>query len=321
MLRFLILLCSVAFASALHAQYPAKPITLIVAFPAGSDADLSARNVATHARTHLGNHPIVVSNRPGASGAIGTQAARNAPADGHTLLLARIATHAILPAIDKALPYKWNEFTMLSVLEINPYVCAVKGDAAYKSMADLIGAIRAHPGKLNFATVGPGTVQHLGPHYLFSLLGLPQDAAVAIAYKGSGELTTALLGGQVQFACNNLGTLLPHLQAGTLRALMTTTSKRLPEASEIPTARELGWPDMEKLAAWSALMGPPGLPRDVVERWIDVLAKLAQDPGWLEGTRKLGGIPAIRSPQDTERFVREQYALYEQLAQRLELKQ
>jgi tripartite-type tricarboxylate transporter receptor subunit TctC len=102
---------------------------------------------------------------------------------------------------------------------------------------------------------------------------------------------------------------------------MTTTSKRLPEASEIPTARELGWPDMEKLAAWSALMGPPGLPRDVVERWIDVLAKLAQDPGWLEGTRKLGGIPAIRSPQDTERFVREQYALYEQLAQRLELKQ
>ena len=321
MMRVLILLCIGAFAAPLHAQYPAKPITLIVAFPAGSDADLSARNLANHARTHLGNQPIVVSNRPGASGALGTQAARNAPADGHTLLLARIATHAILPAIDKAIPYKWNEFTMLSVLELNPYICAVKSDAAYKSMADLIGAIRTQPGKLNFATVGPGTLQNLGPQYLFSLVGLPKDAALGIAYKGSGELTTALLGGQVQFACNNLGTLLPHLQAGTLRALMTTTSKRLPEAAERPTARELGWPDMEKLAAWSALMGPPGLPRDVIERWADVLATLARDPGWLEGTRKLGGIPAIRSPQETERFVREQYALYEQLAQRLDLRQ
>lgn len=321
MLRILVLLGAAAFATSLCAQYPAKPITLIVAFPAGSDADLSARNLASHARAHVGSQPIVVTNRPGASGSIGTQAARNAPADGHTLLLARIATHAILPAVEKSLPYKWNEFTMLSVLELNPYVCAVKSDAAYKSLTDLIGAIRARPGTLNFATVGPGTLQNFGPQYLFALAGLPTDAAVGIAYKGSGELTTALLGAQVQFACNNLGTLLPHLQAGTLRGLMTTTAKRLPEAADIPTARELGWPDMEKLAAWSALMAPPGLPKDVVERWTEALTKVAQDPGWLEGTRKIGGIPAIRSPADTERFVREQYALYENLAQRLALRQ
>jgi len=322
MVRLLSLLCTCAFVSAAAlAQYPAKPITLVVAFPAGSDADLSARNIANHARSHLGGQTIVIANRPGASGAIGTMAVRNAAADGYTLLLARIATHAILPATDKSIPYKWNEFSMLSVLEINPYVCAAKSDAPYKSMSDLITEIRTHPGKLNFATVGAGTLQNLGPQYLFSLAKLPTDAAVGVAYKGSGELTTALLGGQVQFACNNLGTLLPHLQAGTLRGLMTTTPKRLPEAPEVPTARELGWTDMERLAAWSALMGPPGMAKEAIERWTEILARLAKDPGWLDGTRKLGGIPAIRSPSETESFVRDQYALYEGLAQRLDLRQ
>lgn len=321
MLRLLSLLCFLAVVGVVQAQYPSKPIALIVAFPAGSDADLSARNLAHHSRSHLGNQTIVVLNRPGASGAIGTLAARNAAADGYTLLLSRIATHAILPATDRATPYKWNEFTMLSVLELNPYVCAVKSDAPYKSMLDLVGEVRRHPGKLNFATVGAGTLQNLGPQYLFSLVGLPTNAAIGIPYKGSGELTTALLGGQVQFACNNLGTLLPHLRSGTLRGLMTTTAARLPEASEIPTARELGWPDMEKLAAWSALMGPPGLPKTVVDRWTEVLGSLARDGGWLEGTRKIGGIPSIRSPEETEKFVREQYVLYENLAERLDLKQ
>src|SRR6185436_1476313 len=131
--RLPVFLCLLAAAANAQAQYPSKPIQLIVAFAAASDADLSARNLAQHARGYLGNQTIVVTNRPGASGAIGTLAARNAPADGYTLLLARIATHAILPATDKSIPYKWNEFTMLSVLELNPYVCAVKSDAPYKS--------------------------------------------------------------------------------------------------------------------------------------------------------------------------------------------
>jgi tripartite-type tricarboxylate transporter receptor subunit TctC len=301
--------------------YPSKPITLVVAFPAGSDADLSARNLALHAQNLLGGQAIVVANRAGASGAIGTLAVRNAAADGYTLLLSRIATHAILPAMDSSTPYKWDEFTMLSVLEFNPYVCAVKSDAPYKSMPDLIAAIRGNPGKLNFSTAGPGTLQNLGPQYLFSLVGLPRDAAVGIHYKGSGDLITSLLGGQVQFACNNLGTLLPHIKSGALRALMTTTREALPEAPEIPTARAMGLPDMEKLTAWSALIGPPGLPKEIIERWSNVLGRLAKDADWLAGNRKIGGTPAIRSPEETMKFVREQYELYEKLAQRLDLRQ
>ena len=114
-------------ASGAFAQgYPSKPITFVIPFAAGGDSDLSGRNVATHASKYLNNTPIVAVNRTGASGAIGAMAVRNAAPDGYTLLVARIATHAILPALDSKLQYKWNEFTMLSLIELNPYLCFVK---------------------------------------------------------------------------------------------------------------------------------------------------------------------------------------------------
>ena len=321
MIRALIFAALFATSTLLHAQYPSRSILLVVPYTAGSDADLAARNLALHASRYLDGQAIVVMNQPGASGAIGTLAVRNASPDGYRLLLSRIASQVILPATDRKTPYKPSDFTFLSVLDINPYVCAVKGDAPYGSMKELITEIRSRPGKLNFATVGEGTLQNFGPQYLFSLVGLPKDAAVGIPYKGSGELTAALVGGHVQFACSNLGALLGQFRAGTLRPLMTTTREPLKELPDVPTARSLGWPDMEKLAAWSALAGPPQLPREVVARWTDVMAKLAHDPAWLSGNEKLGGIPAVRSPAQTDKFVREQYQLYERLAERLGLRQ
>jgi tripartite-type tricarboxylate transporter receptor subunit TctC len=306
---------------AAHAQYPSRPILLVVPYTAGSDADLAARNLALHAPRHLNGQSIVVMNQPGASGAIGTLAVRSAPPDGYRLLLARIAAQVILPAIDRKTPYGSNDFTFLSLLEINPYVCAVRSDAPYAAMKDLVAEIRRQPGKLNFATVGEGTIQNFGPQYLFNLAGLPKDAAVGVPYKGSGELTVSLLGGHVQFACSNLGALLAHFRSGALKPLMTTTREPLKEIPDAPTARSLGWPEMERLAAWSALAGPSRLPRDVVERWTGVLAQLARDPAWLAGVEKLGGIAAVRSPAETDRFVRDQYQLYEKLAGRLGLRQ
>jgi putative tricarboxylic transport membrane protein len=321
MVRSLVFACLFAASIVVHGQYPSRSILLVVPYTAGSDADLAARNLAQHAPRYLNGQSVVVMNQPGASGAIGTLEVRNARPDGYRLLLARIAAQVILPATDRKTPYGANDFTFLSMLEINPYVCAVRSDAPYASMKDLIAEIRKHPGKLNFATVGDGTLQNFGPQYLFSLVGLPKDAAVGVPYKGSGELTVSLLGGQVQFACSNLGALLGHFRSGTLRPLMTTTREPLKELPNAPTARSLGWPEMESLAAWSALAGPARLPRDVVERWTDVLAKLAQDPAWLGGVEKLGGIAAVRSPAETDRFVRDQYQLYERLAERLGLRQ
>jgi len=321
MLRTLVLAGLLALCSAVLAQYPSRPILLVVPYTPGSDADLAARNLAQHAPRHLNGQSIVVMNQPGASGAIGTLSIRNAQPDGYRLLLGRIASQVILPATDRKTSYGSNDFTLLSVLEINPYVCVVKNDAPYTSMTDLLAEIRKQPGKLNFATVGDGTLQNFGPQYLFNLIGLQRDAAVAIPYKGSGEFTASLLNGSVQFACSNVGALLGHIRAGALRALMTTMREPLRELPGVPTARSLGWPEMERLAAWSVLAGPARLPREVVERWSDVLAKLAKDPAWLAGVDKLGGIAAVRSPAETDKFVREQYRLYEQLAERLGIRQ
>ncbi len=309
-----------ACGAALAQGYPSKPITFVIPFAAGGDSDLSGRNVAQFAPKYLNQQPIVAINRVGASGVIGAMAVRTAPADGYTLLVARIATHAIVPALDSNAPYKWHEFTMLSLIELNPYICFVKGDSALRSAAALMAEIRANPGKLNFSTAGVGTSQNMATQYWMTLAGLTKDHAVGIHYKGGGEVTTAVLGGQVQFACNNAPTVIPHLKSGTLRALFVTPA-RLPELPDVPSAREAGFPDMEKIVGWTALMGPPGLPREIVERWVDVFARLAKDPDWQAGNARLGGIAAIRSPAETEKFVREQYELYEKLVGMLGIRQ
>jgi len=314
-------LALLAACGAAHAQgYPSKPITFVIPFAAGGDSDLSGRNVAQFAPKYLNNQPIVAMNRVGASGVIGAMAVRNAPADGYTLLVARIATHAIVPALDSKVPYKWDEFTMLSLIELNPYICFVKGDSPHRSAAALMGEIRANPGRLNFSTAGIGTSQNMAVQYWMTLANLTKDHAVGIHYKGGGEVTTAVLGGQVQFACNNAPTVIPHVKSGALRALLVTP-ERLADLPDVPSAREAGFPDMEKIVGWTALMGPPGLPRDVVERWVDVFAKLAKDPDWQAGNARLGGIAAIRSPAETEKFVREQYELYDKLVGTLGIRQ
>src|SRR4051812_42830587 len=126
--NLLVAMLVVGYGNACAQGYPSKPITFIIPFAAGGDSDLSGRNVAAHAAKYLNNVAIVPVNRTGASGAIGAMAVRNAAADGYTLLVARIATHAILPALESKLPYKWNDFSMLSLIELNPYMCFVKAD-------------------------------------------------------------------------------------------------------------------------------------------------------------------------------------------------
>ncbi|MGQ0512481.1 MAG: Bug family tripartite tricarboxylate transporter substrate binding protein [Betaproteobacteria bacterium] len=310
------LMCCGAYAQG----YPSKPITFIIPFAAGGDSDLSGRNVASHAQKYLNNQPIVSINRTGASGTIGAQAVRTAAPDGYTLLVARIATHAIAPALDSRVPYKWNEFTMLSLIELNPFICYIKADAPWKNAAEVIASARAYPGKLNFSTSGVGTSQNMSVQYWMTLAGLTKDHAVGIHYKGGGEVTTAVLGGQVHFACNNAPTVIPHVKSGALRGLFVTPEK-LAELPNVPSATEAGFPDMNKIVGWTALMGPPGMPKEAVDRWVDTFAKLAKDPAWQTGNARIGGIAAIRSPAETEKFVREQYELYEKLVALLGIRQ
>jgi len=300
--------------------YPTRPIQFVIPFAAGGDSDLSGRNVAQTASKYLNHTPIVAVNRVGASGAIGATLVRNAAPDGYTLLVARIATHAILPALDSKLPYRWNEFTMISMIELNPYTCFVRSDSPHKTAAELIAVIRKNPGKLNFATSGVATSQNMAAQYWMTLAGLTKEHAVGIHYKGGGEVTTAVLGGQVDFACNNAPTVIPQAKAGRMRVLFVTPV-RIPDLPDVPSAREAGYPDMEKIVGWTALMGPGKLPKAIVSRWTDVFARLAKDPDWQAGNARIGGVAAIRSPAETERYVREQYELYSKLVTALGVRQ
>ena len=300
-------------------DYPNKPITLIAPYAAGGDSDASGRNLAAVAAKYF-QQPLVVQNVVGASGIIGSQRVRTAPADGYMLLIARGGSQAITPALDSKTPYKWNDFTMLSLLDFNPVACVVKSDSPYKTMKDLLAALKAQPGKLNYATAGPGTTQHMAVEILLKAAGLPPNSAEQIGYKGGGEATQAILTGTVQFLCNNLPTLGGQLKGGTMRGLLTTTTERLKEYPDIPTARELNLAQMEDVMGWSGLYGPPGLPAEVVNKWVEVLKRVAQDPDWLRGNASFGAIPAIRSQAETEKFARDQFELYERLGTALGLR-
>lgn len=319
--RRLLLAASPLLATRAMAQPPDRPVTLVAPFSAGGAADIAARLLAAHAPRHLGANPqpIVVENRTGASGAIGTQHVARARPDGQVLLLARLGSSAILPATDPRTPYALDDFTWLGLLDENPYVICVRHDAPWTSLAGLLAALRERPGTLNFATSGPATILDLGVRHMLAQSGLPLDAAQAIPFRGGGEVLVALLGGQAQFVGNNLGDMMGALQQGQVRALAVSGAQRLALLPGVPTAAEAGVPALSDITGWNALAGPAGLPEPVTTFWAGVLASLARDPEWLEANRRLGSVPRVLDPVATRAFVASQLALYRGLAQRLGL--
>ena len=305
------------FALAAVAQnYPTQPVTLVTPFSTGGDADMAARALAASAQKYLGQS-IVVVNRGGANGAIGSQQVKEARPDGYTLLLARVGSQVILPALQPTLSYRWNDFTFLGLLELNPVVCAVNSASPIQNMADLVQKIKSEPGKLNYATSGPATVLNLGPQMLFSVLGVGQEAAVPIAYKGAGDAVMGVLSGDVDFICTNVAPISALIKADRLRGLVTTTPERLPEFPAIPSAKEAGYPQLEAIIGWSALYGPPGMDEGTVGVWTEALDKVSRDPAWRQATTKAGSIPAIKAPADTQKYMEEQYTAYDKLGKTL----
>jgi tripartite-type tricarboxylate transporter receptor subunit TctC len=297
--------------------YPNRTITVIAPYSAGGDADLAARNFAAAAQKVLGQ-TVVVVNKTGASGVIGSAQVVNAPPDGYTLLLARTGSQAILPAIQPAsTKYKWDDYTFIGTLELNPYGCMVSAKSPYKTLDDLVKAIRSNGQKLNFGTAGTLTTNDMGPRQLFRLLNVTDRAPTQIPYKGTGDATMSLLAGETEFACGSMGPSLSHIKAGTLRALMVTNPERMASMPDIPTARELGYPDMEKIVGWSAVYGPPGLPVEIRDRLAAMLKTISTDPAWLAGTAQTGSVPYVKSPEETKEFARTQYQLYKGLGEQL----
>jgi tripartite-type tricarboxylate transporter receptor subunit TctC len=293
--------------------FPAKPVQIIAPFSAGGDADLAARALASVLPRYLNGQQVVVINRTGASGSIGSESVAKAAPDGYNLLLARVGSQAVLPALATKLGYRWNDFSFLGLLELNPYVCMVRADSPHKTLADLVAAIRKNPKKLTYSTAGFGTIHEMGPQMMFDVFKLGKDAAVQVPFKGGGDAVIAILSGQVDSGCGNLGPANPQIQAGKLRALMVTLPERYKDIPDVPTAREIGAEPMERIVGWSALYGPPGMTKEQLAFWGNVMAQVAKDPDWIRATEKIGSVPRILPPAETASFVRDQFETYERI--------
>lgn len=299
-------------------NYPTRPITLVAPYSAAGDADLAARNFASTAQGPLGQ-PVVVLNKTGASGVLGSAYVVRSTPDGYTLLLARTGSQAILPALQPAkTSYKWDEYTFLSTLELNPYGCVVNAESPFHTFGDLVNAIQTKGKSLNYGTAGVFTTNDMGPRLLFNILKLGNNQTpTEIPYRGTGETVESLLAKQTDFSCGSLGSFISFVQSGALRALIVTTNKRLDAMPDVPTAHELGYAKMEGIVGWSAVFGPPGLPVAIREKLVSVIKTVSKDPAWLAGTARTGSVPYILSPEATKKYIGAQYRLYRDLGESL----
>lgn len=305
----------VAVSGIAAAEYPTKPVTLVSPYGPGGAADLAARTLSATAPGYLGNGILVV-NRTGAAGVSGSTTVAKGKPDGYTMLLARVGSQAAVPAINRTIPYTWDEFTFLGLLELNPFVLAVSADSPYNSLDDVKAAIEGGA-DLSYSSAGVGTLLHVAMVMTLDQFGMGADAMKHVPYKGGGKAAAAVVGGHVDMLFQNLSGVISNIQAGKLKALAVTTPERVLSIKDVPTVSEAGYPELQAVVGWSGLWGPPGLPDEVVNKWLEVLAKIAEDKAWLKLTKSLGSIPYVQPPAETKTFVENQYLAFKTLTEKL----
>jgi len=300
-----VLTCVIALScmSVASAQsYPSKPIKILNGFPAGGNTDTVVRFVAARLQERLGK-PVIVENRPGASGTIAATAVARSEPDGHTLLFAVAANLAVAPATLKAPPYDpATAFTPVIEIARGPYLWLVRSDAPAVTMKQFVAWAKENPGKLNYASPGIGSVHHLATELLKRSAGID---IVHVPYKGG--LYPALLSGDVQALFESMPGPIPHLQAGKIRALAVTGASRLNALPDVPTFAEQGLADIDA-NFWWGIVGPRGMPRAVVERLNAEIAIAIRDPQ-IKATLVGWGIePNPGTPEAFDLYINQQYA-------------
>jgi tripartite-type tricarboxylate transporter receptor subunit TctC len=255
-------------------QWPSKPVTVIVPFPPGGSTDTLARSLTPKLQEELGQ-PFVVDNKPGATGTIGAGIVKRAEPDGHTLFVSSLGPFVIAPHLIKSVPYDaLNDFDLLTVAVQAPNVLVVPITSPHKSVADVVAWQKANPGKLSFASSGIGSSDHLTAALFWQKSGTTGNH---IPYKGGAPAVQDLLGGQVDASFQNINAIVPHVQAGKLRALAVTSSTRSPILPEVPTLAEAGVEGVD-VYSWQAVAAPKGLPPEVKDRLHKALMSALKDP-------------------------------------------
>ena len=298
-LPFLILVFSAAAAAA--QDWPAKPVRIIVPFPPGGSADLLPRIVGEKLAEKFGQ-PVIVDNRPGAAGNIGATAVFQAEPDGYTLLSAPPPPLVINRLLYPRLAFDSTKFVAISVIAAIPNVLLVNPKLPVSSVADLIAYARANPGKLNYSSQGNGTTSHLTAELFRSMAGGLQIAHVP--YKGTAPALAALVAGEVDMMCDNLGVSLPHVKAGRIKALAVASAKRVPSLPDVPALAE-SLPGFEAVA-WFGIVGPPGLPAPIAGKVSAGVAEALRDPEVQSRLAALSAEPMGFNPAQSAAYMREE---------------
>ena len=286
-------------ATSAHAQsYPSKPINLIVPFPAGSTTDLVGRILQDELAKAVGQ-TVVIDNRGGAGGSVGSEAvARSAP-DGYSLLMGTIGTHSINPAVYAKINYDpIKDFEPVIQFGTAPNVLVVHPDLPIKSVADLIAYIKANPGKVNYGSSGNGTSNHLSGAMFVARHGLN---ATHIPYKGGAQAITDLLRGEIQFMFYHYLPLLGHIQDGKLRAIANTNATRIEALPDVPVMKEAGMDDFV-VSAWFGVWAPAKTPKEVVTKLNETILKIISAPQVKKSLQAQGIDPVAGSPEDLRKL-------------------
>ena len=290
-----------------HAQepWPVKPVKMIIPFPPGQATDIFGRLFAQRLASIWG-HGVVVENRPGGSSIIGMEAIKNAPADGYTLGMVSSGPLSINPSVFSRLPYDpLRDFTPISLAFVAPLVLLVNKDFPAHTTADLIALMRQQPGRLSYASGGPGTSQHLACE-LFKMA--TKTFAVHIPYKGSGPALTDLIAGQVHFMIDSVSAALPHIQAGRIRPLAVTSLQRNAALPQVPALAESGVAGLEKFEAvgWAGLLGPAHMPAPVVQKISHDFAGVLRDEALTQRVAQSGSFVRALPGAEFSQFIRDE---------------
>ena len=295
----LFVLLALSAAGAAAQPYPSKPIRLVVPFPAGGTTDILAREVGQRLSLSLGQ-PVVIDNRPGAAGNIGSELVAKSAPDGYTLLMATVGTHAINPNLYARMPYDHvKDFAPVVLVAGVPNVLEVTPSLPVHSVADLIKLAKEKPGQINFASSGSGTSIHLSGELFKTMAGVDMTH---VPYKGSAPAITDLIGGQVQVMFDNLPSSLQQIKAGKLRAIAVTSAQRAPALPDIPTIAESGLPGFEA-TSWFGIVAPAGTPPTIIARINADVNQWLQSPEAKEKLLAQGAVAAGGSPEQFAAYI------------------